>query len=122
MMRPLFISVVCAALMTGCAAGGYMEKPQVEESGENRQVADLEDAMQQAEQELAHTLQAGDRPECERICKLRGTICELASRICEISERHPDEQDVQKKCQDGIERCERARIRVAGSCQCQDVP
>jgi len=118
-IRPGATLLVFSCLWTGCA--GYQAIPQPPASREHAQIRELEADMQAAEQELGQ-LQTREEPDCSRICQLRNNICELASRICLIAEQHPDQSDLQESCQDGIKRCERARARVAGTCQCPGPP
>ena len=116
MIRPVLTLIASSVLVMSCA--GYKAVTQAPVSEEQALVNELDESMQTAEQELDQIIQATDRPDCQRVCKLRRNICELASRICLISEQHPEKSKIQQKCQDAIRRCERARARVSGSCQC----
>lgn len=55
-------------------------------------------------------------PDCDLAGELRDRICELSDRICDIADRHPDHAGVVERCDDGRQRCERAREDVAAQC------
>jgi len=55
-------------------------------------------------------------PDCDLAGELRDRICDLSGRICDIADRHPEHGGVVEKCDDGRQRCERAREDVAAQC------
>ncbi len=66
--------------------------------------------------ELGTAMGLDTGPDCDVAGEYRDRICDLSERICDIAGRHPDHGDVVSKCEDGRERCERARTDVDGQC------
>jgi hypothetical protein len=54
--------------------------------------------------------------DCDSARDLRDRICELGDRICSIANDHPDDHVTEDRCEDGRDRCERARRRVDDRC------
>jgi DNA-binding LacI/PurR family transcriptional regulator len=54
--------------------------------------------------------------DCDSARDLRDRICELGDRICSIASDHPDDHVTEDRCEDGRDRCERARRRVDDRC------
>lgn len=54
--------------------------------------------------------------DCDSARDLRDRICELGNRICTIANEHPDDRVTEDRCEDGQDRCERARRRVDDRC------
>lgn len=54
--------------------------------------------------------------DCDSARELRDRICELGNRICTIANEHPDDRVTEDRCEDGQDRCERARRRVDDRC------
>jgi hypothetical protein len=54
--------------------------------------------------------------DCDAARDLRDRICDLGERICSIAGDHPDDHVTEDRCEDGRDRCERARRRVDDRC------
>lgn len=54
--------------------------------------------------------------DCDAARDLRDRICGLGDRICSIANDHPDDHVTEDRCEDGRDRCERARRRVDDRC------
>jgi len=98
-------------------AGGadvMMVPPSVEEQ---ETVSSFDDDVATLEAELSEAMTLADGPDCDSAEDLRDSICDLSERICGISDRHPDWNDVAAKCEEGRDRCERARSDVSEHCE-----
>ena len=69
--------------------------------------------------ELEHPAAAGHRPACPQLCPLVSNICALAGRICSVAARNEGDDAMKQSCDDGLDRCARARAdAAAAACPC----
>lgn len=114
---------VMVLLLCGCATA-----PRAPEPAKPNQTTASEDAplvqsyVQQQQSlldELEHPSAAGHKPECPHLCELVENICALSGRICSVAARHEGEDEMKRACDDGLDRCSRARAEAAAApCSC----
>ncbi len=119
-LLPILLAAGCGA--AGAPAAGTTASEQavpavVEPTAEEEQlVSGYETDVETLEADLLSSFELAEGPDCDQAGELRDRICDLSERICAIADRHPGWSDVEGKCGDGRERCERARDEVAERC------
>ncbi len=106
---------VLAVLLASCGGAAHYRRDVEPERDDPEALVRQQVAL---ETELAGAL-ARPEPDCGAACTLSGRTCELADRICAIADRHAQDETLRERCEDGSQRCERARAHVGERCTCE---
>lgn len=113
---------VLVLLLSGCGMRREVQPTQTEPTTVAEDQPLVQSYAQQQQSmldELEHPAAAGHKPECPNVCALVANICSISGRICRVTALHDGDDDMQRACQDGLDRCTRARADAAGaSCSC----
>ena len=119
MKRLLIAALLCA----GCATAPKEPEQRLPEVGTAADDATLVQAFVQQQQAqsdaLFHPAAGGRKVDCGQECQLAGNICSLSGRICAITARHDGDAELERDCNDALDRCSRARaVLHADNCGC----
>jgi hypothetical protein len=116
--------VVALALLLGCATSRVPVPESRDRPPPGLSMDDKDGARQAHEQLLQEDAEvrassAESRPACPRACELRTSVCELSRLICQVAGRHSDDGDLEARCNDGRDRCEKATLATTERCACE---
>lgn len=100
--------------MEGAAAEPAYVEPSLEDQ---RLVAAYDTDIEDLEGQFLSSFEPDPSPDCVGGAEARDRICDLSERICSIADRHPSWTEVEAKCGDARERCQRARDSFAERCE-----